>query len=314
MNRGGQTDRIHQIDEGVSLRSARLLEIKLRLRELLLRLKDETGRIVAPNDFIAAAERYGITPAIDRWVIENAFRWLVSEADERQIGAELEDARPKLEITRKRIIGRGRSYYRLVRAGLLPAGGGFDALVDHAAHVERTRRALTRDVAAEGVLVKRIAELENKLSRVREGRGPLEVQREALHRARAALQEAEDHLGVGHVHLAAVGLHVGEPAAGQLGGRPIGRLRRGGAGRRPAELDEIAHGGCITRTCAGREPPPPFSWSSSWSWPGRVSRVPTPPGSTAASSCPVAKWPSISASGSGTSPTAPPTPSVRSST
>ena len=49
--------------------------------ELLLRLKDETGRIVAPNDFIAAAERYGITPAIDRWVIENAFRWLVSEAD-----------------------------------------------------------------------------------------------------------------------------------------------------------------------------------------------------------------------------------------
>jgi EAL domain-containing protein (putative c-di-GMP-specific phosphodiesterase class I) len=52
--------------------------------ELLLRLKDETGRIVAPNDFIAAAERYGITPAIDRWVIENAFRWLVSEADERE--------------------------------------------------------------------------------------------------------------------------------------------------------------------------------------------------------------------------------------
>ena len=52
--------------------------------ELLLRLKDESGRIVTPNDFIAAAERYGITPAIDRWVIENAFRWLVSEADERE--------------------------------------------------------------------------------------------------------------------------------------------------------------------------------------------------------------------------------------
>jgi len=52
--------------------------------ELLLRLRDENGRIVSPNDFIAAAERYGITPAIDRWVIENAFRWLVSEADERE--------------------------------------------------------------------------------------------------------------------------------------------------------------------------------------------------------------------------------------
>jgi len=52
--------------------------------ELLLRLKDENGRIVAPDSFIAAAERYGITPAIDRWVIENAFRWLVCEADERE--------------------------------------------------------------------------------------------------------------------------------------------------------------------------------------------------------------------------------------
>jgi diguanylate cyclase (GGDEF)-like protein/PAS domain S-box-containing protein len=52
--------------------------------ELLLRMRDENGRIVAPDNFIAAAERYGITPNIDRWVIENAFRWLVSEADERE--------------------------------------------------------------------------------------------------------------------------------------------------------------------------------------------------------------------------------------
>jgi diguanylate cyclase (GGDEF)-like protein/PAS domain S-box-containing protein len=52
--------------------------------ELLIRLRDENGKLVAPNDFIAAAERYSITPAIDRWVIENAFRWLVSEADERE--------------------------------------------------------------------------------------------------------------------------------------------------------------------------------------------------------------------------------------
>ncbi len=52
--------------------------------ELLLRMKDEQGRIVAPNDFIKAAERYGITPQIDRWVVEHALRWLVSEADERE--------------------------------------------------------------------------------------------------------------------------------------------------------------------------------------------------------------------------------------
>jgi diguanylate cyclase (GGDEF)-like protein/PAS domain S-box-containing protein len=51
--------------------------------ELLLRMRDESGKIVAPDQFIAAAERYGITPSIDRWVIDSAFRWLVSEADER---------------------------------------------------------------------------------------------------------------------------------------------------------------------------------------------------------------------------------------
>ena len=52
--------------------------------ELLLRMRDESGKIVAPDQFIAAAERYGITPSIDRWVIDSAFRWLVSEADERR--------------------------------------------------------------------------------------------------------------------------------------------------------------------------------------------------------------------------------------
>jgi diguanylate cyclase (GGDEF)-like protein len=52
--------------------------------ELLLRMRDENGQMVSPDVFITAAERYGITPSIDRWVIENAFRWLVSEADERK--------------------------------------------------------------------------------------------------------------------------------------------------------------------------------------------------------------------------------------
>jgi diguanylate cyclase (GGDEF)-like protein/PAS domain S-box-containing protein len=52
--------------------------------EILLRMRDENGGIIAPGLFIEAAERYGITPNIDRWVIGSAFRWLVSEADERE--------------------------------------------------------------------------------------------------------------------------------------------------------------------------------------------------------------------------------------
>jgi diguanylate cyclase (GGDEF)-like protein/PAS domain S-box-containing protein len=52
--------------------------------ELLLRMRDEQGALVSPELFINAAERYGITPRIDRWVISHALRWLVSEADERE--------------------------------------------------------------------------------------------------------------------------------------------------------------------------------------------------------------------------------------
>ncbi|MGA9409828.1 MAG: EAL domain-containing protein, partial [Roseobacter sp.] len=52
--------------------------------ELLLRMRDEQGQVVSPDVFITAAERYGLMPAIDRWVIKNALRWLVSEADERE--------------------------------------------------------------------------------------------------------------------------------------------------------------------------------------------------------------------------------------
>lgn len=40
--------------------------------ELLLRLRDEAGGIVLPGTFLPAAERYGLMPAIDRWVIRSA--------------------------------------------------------------------------------------------------------------------------------------------------------------------------------------------------------------------------------------------------
>ncbi|HZX80873.1 MAG TPA: EAL domain-containing protein [Lysobacter sp.] len=40
--------------------------------ELLLRLVDEDDRLVPPGAFIPAAERYGMMPAIDRWVVDTA--------------------------------------------------------------------------------------------------------------------------------------------------------------------------------------------------------------------------------------------------
>ncbi|MDQ2703084.1 MAG: EAL domain-containing protein [Pseudomonadota bacterium] len=40
--------------------------------ELLLRLRDEDGRVVNPGAFLPAAERYGLVPELDRWVIGEA--------------------------------------------------------------------------------------------------------------------------------------------------------------------------------------------------------------------------------------------------
>jgi len=41
--------------------------------ELLVRMLDEDGKLVPPMAFIPAAERYGLMPSIDRWVLRNAF-------------------------------------------------------------------------------------------------------------------------------------------------------------------------------------------------------------------------------------------------
>lgn len=44
--------------------------------EVLLRMIDETGRVVPPGAFIPAAERYNLMPTIDRWVLREAFSML----------------------------------------------------------------------------------------------------------------------------------------------------------------------------------------------------------------------------------------------
>jgi len=46
--------------------------------EVLLRMRDEGGELVPPMAFIPAAERYGLMPAIDRWVVKHAFAGLAA--------------------------------------------------------------------------------------------------------------------------------------------------------------------------------------------------------------------------------------------
>ncbi len=44
--------------------------------EILLTMRDELGDVIAPNDFILAAETYNRMIVVDRWVIENTFKWM----------------------------------------------------------------------------------------------------------------------------------------------------------------------------------------------------------------------------------------------
>jgi len=48
--------------------------------ELMLRLRDESGVLIAPSEFIPAAERYSIMPTIDRWVVRHALEHVVHRA------------------------------------------------------------------------------------------------------------------------------------------------------------------------------------------------------------------------------------------
>jgi diguanylate cyclase (GGDEF)-like protein len=44
--------------------------------EILLRLQDGVGQVIAPGHFIPVAERYGFMHLLDRWVIRNLFQYL----------------------------------------------------------------------------------------------------------------------------------------------------------------------------------------------------------------------------------------------
>ena len=44
--------------------------------EVLLRMRDASGRMVPPGAFLPAAERYSLSVRLDRWVVEKIFSWL----------------------------------------------------------------------------------------------------------------------------------------------------------------------------------------------------------------------------------------------
>lgn len=46
--------------------------------ELLVRMRDESGRVVPPGAFLPAVERYNLSQRLDRWVITTALEWMAT--------------------------------------------------------------------------------------------------------------------------------------------------------------------------------------------------------------------------------------------
>lgn len=62
-------------------------DVRVSHIEILLRMIDEQGEIIAPNEFMPVAERYHMMLNIDRWVVKEVFRCMVEVKD-----CQIEDA------------------------------------------------------------------------------------------------------------------------------------------------------------------------------------------------------------------------------
>jgi septal ring factor EnvC (AmiA/AmiB activator) len=113
------------------------------------------------------------------------------DAEEQGNKRELEELGPKIHDAHTQVLARGRDLYKLTRAGMLPVGGGFDALVSHAMKVERARKCLERSTEDEKTLRARGAALVQGLERVARDREALASQRNAMDAARLAMEDEQ---------------------------------------------------------------------------------------------------------------------------
>jgi len=111
------------------------------------------------------------------------------DATEQSDKQELSRIGGQLGAEHTRVVVRGRAYYKLTRAGLLPVGGGFGELVSYAMHVERARRLLETDIQDEAHLRSRAADLARELERVARDRVALASQRTEMDAARLAMED-----------------------------------------------------------------------------------------------------------------------------
>ena len=110
----------------------------------------------------------------------------------RETEAHIEALRNQHDIVHNRLVARGRTYYRMRHAGLLPLGSGFDNLLDHTAKIERIRRSIQRDAQEANALGKEHASLVAHRTTLLDRQQPLEVKQRAMADANQALLESAD--------------------------------------------------------------------------------------------------------------------------
>lgn len=141
-------------------------------------VRRDLGAAPAPAAGSAALE----LAALDRRIAD-------LEVEEKDAKKELAELGGKIAEAHARSLARGRAFYRLTRAGMLPVGGGFDELVTHALRVERSRRVLASELALEQRLRARGGELSRALERIARDRVTIAGQRSALDQQRVAFED-----------------------------------------------------------------------------------------------------------------------------
>jgi diguanylate cyclase (GGDEF)-like protein/PAS domain S-box-containing protein len=92
--------------------------------ELLLRMRDDGGRIVPPGAFLPTVERYGLSVRFDRWVIDAALKWL-----QRNPGATTRLSRLFVNLSRDSVVDPETANYlrnALAEACVDPRRLGFE--------------------------------------------------------------------------------------------------------------------------------------------------------------------------------------------
>lgn len=102
---------------------------------------------------------------------------------------ELAELGPKKVAASMRARTRGRQLYKLLRAGLMPLGGGFSSFVDHAQRVERLKRAVKNDLDEETALGARAHTLALSLDSLTREKGELADKKQILEAAKVAIDE-----------------------------------------------------------------------------------------------------------------------------